>query len=178
METDGKKALLEHFADLEDPRSRQSPHGLMELLLTAVCAVLSGADGWAGAVGSGPSCIGCGSSCLLPTAWPRTTRSGGCSPCWMPHMVSAFASGLGLTLGQMKTAEKSNEILRHPRIAGCLVAEGLHRHHDINRVASAERRYYISSRPADAEHLGAVVRGHWCVENGLHWSLDVAFGLT
>ena len=48
METDEKKALLEHFADLEDPRSRQSPHSLMELLLTAVCAVLSGADGWAG----------------------------------------------------------------------------------------------------------------------------------
>ena len=48
METDEKKALLEHIADLEDPRSRQSPHGLMELLLTAICAVLSGADGWAG----------------------------------------------------------------------------------------------------------------------------------
>ena len=47
---------------------------------------------------------------------------------------------------------------------------------EINGVASTERRYYISSRLADAERLGAVVRGHWGVENGLHWSLDVVFG--
>ena len=48
METEENKALLEHFEGLDDPRSRQSPHNLEELLLTAVCAVLSGADGWAG----------------------------------------------------------------------------------------------------------------------------------
>ena len=46
METDEKQALLDHFEALEDPRSRQSPHDLKELLLTAVCAVLSGADTW------------------------------------------------------------------------------------------------------------------------------------
>jgi hypothetical protein len=38
--------LLEHFAELKDPRSRCSPHGLLELLLTAIAAVLSGADNW------------------------------------------------------------------------------------------------------------------------------------
>ena len=38
--------LLEHFAELEDPRTRCSPHGLLELLLTAIGAVLSGADTW------------------------------------------------------------------------------------------------------------------------------------
>jgi len=32
---------------------------------------------------------------------------------------------------------------------------------DINGVVSTERRYYISSRLADAAHLGTVVRGHW-----------------
>jgi hypothetical protein len=47
METEEKKALLDSFEGMEDPRSRQSPHDLKELLLTAVCAVLSGADGWA-----------------------------------------------------------------------------------------------------------------------------------
>ena len=47
---------------------------------------------------------------------------------------------------------------------------------ETNGVASTERRYYISSRLADARHMGTVVRGHWGVENGLHWSLDVAFG--
>ena len=47
---------------------------------------------------------------------------------------------------------------------------------EINGVASTERRYHISSLLADAERMGAVVRGHWGVENGLHWSLDVAYG--
>jgi predicted transposase YbfD/YdcC len=36
--------------------------------------------------------------------------------------------------------------------------------------------YYISSRKAKAKKLGEWVRGHWGVENGLHWVLDVAFG--
>ena len=36
-------------------------------------------------------------------------------------------------------------------------------------------RYYISSRPGDAEALLALVRGHWGVENGLHRTLDVQF---
>jgi predicted transposase YbfD/YdcC len=38
-----------------------------------------------------------------------------------------------------------------------------------------ERRFYISSRPADAEKLGQAIRQHWGVENGLHWVLDVNF---
>ena len=38
-----------------------------------------------------------------------------------------------------------------------------------------ERRFYISSLPADAEKLGAAIRAHWGVENGLHWVLDVNF---
>ena len=37
-----------------------------------------------------------------------------------------------------------------------------------------ETRYFISSLPADAAHLARVVRGHWTIENGLHWVLDVA----
>ena len=36
-------------------------------------------------------------------------------------------------------------------------------------------RYYISSRPVDAQALLALVRGHWGVENGLHRTLDVQF---
>jgi predicted transposase YbfD/YdcC len=38
-----------------------------------------------------------------------------------------------------------------------------------------ERRFYISSRPADAEKPGQAIRQHWGVENGLHWVLDVNF---
>jgi predicted transposase YbfD/YdcC len=39
----------------------------------------------------------------------------------------------------------------------------------------SEVRYFISSLPADAQRLGAAVRGHWSVENNLHWVLDMTF---
>jgi predicted transposase YbfD/YdcC len=39
----------------------------------------------------------------------------------------------------------------------------------------SEVRYFISSLPADARQLGEAVRGHWGIENGLHWVLDMAF---
>lgn len=34
----------------------------------------------------------------------------------------------------------------------------------------------VSCNEHDAEHLGQAVRGHWGIENRLHWSLDVAYG--
>lgn len=43
-------------------------------------------------------------------------------------------------------------------------------------VESAERRYFIASLPHDdAARLLRLARGHWAVENSLHWSLDVSF---
>lgn len=38
------------------------------------------------------------------------------------------------------------------------------------------RRYYLSSLPPDIAGFALAVRGHWSVENNLHWSLDVTFG--
>ena len=38
-----------------------------------------------------------------------------------------------------------------------------------------ERRYYLCSLPLDAKRFGQAVRGHWGVENNLHWCLDVVF---
>lgn len=38
-----------------------------------------------------------------------------------------------------------------------------------------ERRYYLSSLPLDAKNFARAVRGHWGVENPLHWTLDVTF---
>src|SRR5262245_7502791 len=40
---------------------------------------------------------------------------------------------------------------------------------------AAECRYYLSSLPPDAVLLGEAIRGHWGVENRLHWVLDVQF---
>jgi len=38
-----------------------------------------------------------------------------------------------------------------------------------------ERRYYLLSLPLKATHFAAAVRGHWGIENQLHWILDVGF---
>ena len=46
----------------------------------------------------------------------------------------------------------------------------------IQNKTSIERRYYISS--LDGQHpkkMAEVIRGHWGIENSLHWSLDVTF---
>lgn len=39
-----------------------------------------------------------------------------------------------------------------------------------------ERRSYISSRPLSAAAFAEAARGHWAIENKLHWSLDTTFG--
>ena len=311
-----KKAFLDHFEDLEDPRSRRSPHSLKELLLTAICGVLCGADGWAGVALWGkaklewlrqflPFASGVASHdtfgrvfslldaavferCFI--AWMRsvctafeglrialdgkTVRRSQSEGQKAIHLVSAFSHELGVTLGQVKTAEKSNEITAIPELLdalllkGCIVtidamgcqkaiarkiveqksdyvlmvknnqpslaaaiegffeqaehcgyqgiahsrAEWVEKDHgrietrrcgvstdldrlagrqdwpalktvvrvesvrDLNGVVSTERRYYISSLETDAERMGTFTRGHWSIENGLHWSLDVAFG--
>ena len=38
-----------------------------------------------------------------------------------------------------------------------------------------EVRYFISSLPPNVERLASLIRGHWGIENRLHWSLDVTF---
>ena len=38
-----------------------------------------------------------------------------------------------------------------------------------------EARFYITSLKADAERLGMAIRGHWGIENGLHWVMDMVF---
>lgn len=45
----------------------------------------------------------------------------------------------------------------------------------VNGKTSLENRYYLSSLPPKASQLQQLVRGHWAIENNLHWSLDVAF---
>jgi predicted transposase YbfD/YdcC len=197
----------------------------------------------------------------------RGSGSGGESPI---HMVSAFATELGIVLGQEKVFEKSNEITAIPELLKALYINGLlvtidamgcqkniarqiteqggdyllavkgnqptlleaietqfidqheseavDRHRQVlsshgrivGQIASVlpapetidradwlgcktiglidslrqvggkesdlERRYYISSRDLTAEQLAAAARGHWGIENRLHWVLDVSFG--
>ena len=46
----------------------------------------------------------------------------------------------------------------------------------IKGLETKEIRYYISSEQGDnAKYFNQLVRGHWGIENHLHWHLDVTF---
>lgn len=199
----------------------------------------------------------------------RGSRKGASQPL---HIVSAWATEMGITLAQVRTAEKSNEITAIPELldlldisgalvsidaAGCqkeiaakIVAQkgdyllavkgnqprlcadierlaldamendyaGLSQHtvkdeghgrkemrfcfvmtdlekirdrelweglkslvcvvrcRTVNGEESAETQYYVSSRLGSARMFQQGTRGHWTIENGCHWVLDVSFG--
>jgi len=63
--------------------------------------------------------------------------------------------------------------VRLPRVAAIVRVESRTELKDRSRF---ETRYYVSSRPLSAADAGRAVRGHWGIENTLHWELDVDFG--
>ena len=56
---------------------------------------------------------------------------------------------------------------------GAVVVVG--REREVKGKNTSTAHYYITSLRATAEKLAGYVRGHWGVENGLHWCLDVSF---
>jgi predicted transposase YbfD/YdcC len=51
-----------------------------------------------------------------------------------------------------------------------------HRERTRNGETSSEVHYFIGSRRMSARKHAQALRGHWAVENNLHWQLDVSFG--
>lgn len=45
----------------------------------------------------------------------------------------------------------------------------------LDGITGHESRYHVCSRALSAPEAQAAIRGHWGIENGLHWVLDVAF---
>ena len=311
--------IEDHFAELTDPRRREVTYPLVNIVVMALCGVLSGADDfvaiahWAETkkdwlaklldMSSGvPShdrfnaIIGAlrpaeFEKCLLSwmTSLHEVTdgqviaidgktlrRSFDAASSKAPiHMVSAWATANHISLGQVVTDAKSNEITAIPEllemleIKGCLVtidamgcqreiAEKIidakadyvlavkdnqpklhaairdfftqHLEDDCESIAcrrdethekghgreddryyclaklpadfplqekwsglkaigmavritehtngkmSDDVRYYITSRYLSGKKFSGAVRGHWGIENSLHWQLDVTFG--
>ena len=46
---------------------------------------------------------------------------------------------------------------------------------EVNGKKTSEIRYYFSSRKGTAKEFARWIRGHWLIENPLHWVLDVIF---
>ena len=51
----------------------------------------------------------------------------------------------------------------------------IQRERHLDDQITTETAYFISSRSASATYFLQAVRGHWSIENQLHWSLDVTF---
>ena len=51
----------------------------------------------------------------------------------------------------------------------------VNREREVGGVRTCTSHYYITSYAGSAAEMGAFVRGHWGIENGLHWVLDVVF---
>lgn len=163
--------FVEHFGTLQDPRvDRTKLHGLLDLLVIALCAVICGAEGWEDMETFGRAKepwlrerLGLALPNGIPAhdtfrrvfarldpeafgraflAWTDTlrvetqgeiialdgktlrhsfdTRAG-----QLPiHMVTAWAAKNRLVLGQIKVAEKSNEITAFPALLALLDLRG------------------------------------------------------
>jgi len=46
---------------------------------------------------------------------------------------------------------------------------------EIGEKKSIERRFFLSSLDPNAKAFASAARGHWGIENSLHWTLDVTF---
>lgn len=166
-----ESSFPEHFASLTDPRHPHAPnqrHELCDILVIAICAVISGAEGWEDIEEYGQTQAGWFAEWLdLPNGIPshdtfrrvlsrldpeELTR---CFISWTGalrehsdgetvaidgktlrrsfdhangqaaiHLVSAWASANRLVLGQVKVADKSNEITAIPQLLQLLDLAG------------------------------------------------------
>ena len=107
-----------------------------------------------------------------------------------PRPVGAKPSKAAVTLAKLQTVEKDHGRLETRRyyqstaldwFADRSQWEGLQSVgmveaiREIGGQRSVERRHYLSSLPLGVEAFARAVRGHWGVENKLHWVLDVCF---
>lgn len=46
---------------------------------------------------------------------------------------------------------------------------------ELKDAVRSDTRYFISSAKADAKRTAEIIRGHWRIENQLHWTLDVVY---
>lgn len=67
-------------------------------------------------------------------------------------------------------AIKDKELWKDLKSVGCVESTRV-----VDGKKSVETRYFITSHKADEHVFAKNVRGHWKIENGCHWMLDVIF---
>jgi predicted transposase YbfD/YdcC len=61
------------------------------------------------------------------------------------------------------------------RLPGARTIVRVHSRTELKDRCRFDTRYFISSAAMSAQQAATAVRGHWLVENALHWTLDVVF---
>ena len=59
-----------------------------------------------------------------------------------------------------------------PGLKGLLMVES---QREFGRKIERETRFYITSLTLEAKLSGPMIRDHWAIENGLHWTMDMTF---
>ena len=67
---------------------------------------------------------------------------------------------------QVKNYEKWSNLKSIGRVESVRTVDG---------KTTVETRYYITTLINDVKRMSSAIRGHWGIENSLHWVLDVAF---
>ena len=193
-------SFMRHFAALPDPRGRRGRlHKLHDIIVISVLAFICGADDWTEVAVFGRS-KGRWLRTFLGLPWgvPSHDTFGDLFARLDPDAFEACFTARSRSLvgrlggklvavdgdhGRIETRRVwvTNDLgwlgERHdwPGLRSVAVAESAR---DVPlKGVTAETRFYISSLadPGAAEVAGRV-RGHWSVENQLHWQLDVSFG--
>src|SRR4051812_3542313 len=125
---------------------------------------------------------------VLAVKGNQPTLHGGIMDFFLDHMEDDFAR---VKVSRHETEEHGHGRDEHRTYLVCDVPDDLPdrgRWKGLKRIGMAisdtvrggkpcdEVRYYILSRKLSARSFGAAVRGHWGIENRLHWQLDVTFG--
>jgi predicted transposase YbfD/YdcC len=107
-----------------------------------------------------------------------------------PRLPGAKLSQAAATLASLETVEKDHgrlEIRRYyqsdqldwfadrPKWEGLKSVGMVESVREVDGKTTVERRYYLASLPLGIETLARAVRGHWGVENKVHWIMDVCF---
>ncbi len=244
------RSLVEYLSEMEDPRTGPAlRHNLVELLVVAICAVLSGAENCADMAlwgkhklpwlrGFLPLANGIASHDtfsrvfrLLDTkkfeavfrSWVggvvgalsgtvaidgKTVRGSHDGERSAIHMVSVFATELGLVVGQEKVADKSNEITAIPELLkalhlkGCLVSiDAMGCQKEIARTIRDQEADYLLAVKGNqgslekslqaffdptqcarlktaATYLETIEKGHGRIETRRYWVADNVSGLV
>lgn len=159
---------------------------LLELLEIAGCIVTIDAMGCQTAIAE--AIIARKADYVLAAKENQPTLYAGIEAHFLDHLDDDFAR---IMVGRYETHEHGHGRDEHRTYYVCDVPDDLpdrSRWKGLKRIGMAisdtirdgeavgDVRYYILSRKMRARSFAAAVRGHWGIENQLHWQLDVTFG--